>query len=479
MKNLQPSILWKHFFMICSIPHVSKKEQILSMAIQTFAKEHGVECCFDSVGNIIMRKPASKGMEKRKTVVLQAHIDMVPQKNSDSPHNFDTDPIVPRIEGEWLKATGTTLGADNGIGVAAILAILEAKDIAHGPIEALLTIDEETGLTGANGLESDVLKGSVLLNLDTEEMSELCIGCAGGINVTGSKKNVPAKVPIDAKSYKISIRGLLGGHSGSDIHLGRGNSNKIMARLLWPLCREHDVLISTFNGGNLRNALPREAFVSLVLPNKSSDFFMNEIRSFETIIKNEIGKIEPDFHIQLEECEMPTNVLDKDTCQDLLNVIYALPHGVIRKIQDMPSVVETSNNLGIVKTTSDSIEIHNLARSSQDTAKEAIRNRITAVFDLAGYQTRYSGSYPGWQPNFNSQLVKTMQQTHKKLFNKDAVVRVVHAGLECGIIGSKYPNMEMISFGPTIAHPHSPDEKVHIQSVLEFWEYLVAALKEI
>jgi dipeptidase D len=404
---------------------------------------------------------------------------MVPQKNSATIHDFEKDPIQPYIDGEWVKAKGTTLGSDNGIGVASTLAVLEATDIAHGPIEALFTIDEETGMTGAFNLKSNVLKGTILMNLDSEDEGELFIGCAGGINTSIVFKFKPESVPAGMKAFNISLTGMKGGHSGVDIHLGRGNANKVMNRFLWKASRDLGLRLATIEGGSLRNAIPRESFVSAVLPANNEKTLLSWADEFSKTIKIELAAVEPDIKFEVVSTNMPSTVIDKPTQDRFLNGIYAAPNGVIRMISEMPEVVETSTNLAIIKSKENTIEVMCLLRSSVDSAKTDLANAMTSVFELAGATVEHDGAYPGWKPDVDSAILKTMKKVYKDLYGNTPEVKVIHAGLECGIIGDVYKGMDMISFGPTIRHPHSPDEKVNIPSVEKFWNYLVETLKAV
>lgn len=479
INELTPKSLWKNFESLCTIPRPSKKEERVISFVIDFAKKHGLAYKKDDVGNVVISKPATKGNEHKPGIVLQSHLDMVPQKNSATVHDFEKDPIQPYIDGEWVKAKGTTLGSDNGMGVAASLAVLEATDIAHGPIEALFTIDEETGMTGAFNLKPGFLSGSILLNLDSEDEGELYIGCAGGLNTSATFTFNQEAVPSNSKAFKVNLIGLKGGHSGVDIHLGRGNANKIMNRFLWKADRELDIRIASIEGGSLRNAIPRESFVKITVPAAHEGALKNWAVEFGKMIKNELSSVEPDIAFELVADEMPAKVMDKATQTKFLNAIYAVPNGAMRMLSDMPEVVETSTNLAIIKSTDKSIEIKCLLRSSVDSAKDDLANAMTSVFELAGASVVHDGSYPGWKPNVNSKILQTMKQVYQNKYGKTPEVKVIHAGLECGIIGDVYKNMEMISFGPTIRFPHSPDEKVNIATVAKFWDYLIETLKSI
>ncbi len=479
LKDLQPQILWKRFSDLCVIPRPSKKEAKAAEFVKEFAISQGLDYTMDETGNVIVRKPATPGMENRPGVVLQAHLDMVPQKNSDVQHDFEKDPIEAYVDGDWVKARGTTLGADNGIGVAAALAVLESKDLKHGPVEALFTIDEETGMTGANGLKAGLLKGPMFINLDSEEEGELYIGCAGGINATASFPYNTEPTGKGEEGYKLSLTGLKGGHSGLDINLGRGNATKLLNRFLWEATRRYGLRLSSIDGGNMRNAIPREAFAIITVSSDKVAELKKDVSDFLAIITNELDGVEQGVNFSAEPVELPSTVVDWKSQNNILNMLYAMPNGAIRMIADKPEVVETSTNLAIVKSDGKQVNVACLLRSSVDSAKEDLANEIGALCELAGSKVKLDGSYPGWKPNFDSAILKTMKDAYQKLNGKPAVVKVIHAGLECGIFGKNYPDMDYISFGPTIMHPHSPGEKVNIPSVAKFWDYLVETLKSV
>lgn len=479
LEDLQPEVLWKYFNDLCAMPRPSKKESKAAEFVKEFAIAQGLDYTVDATGNVIIRKPASPGMEDRSGVILQAHLDMVPQKNSDVQHDFENDPIEAYIDGDWVRAKGTTLGADNGIGVAAALAALESKDLKHGPLEALFTVDEETGMTGANGLEAGQLRGTIFMNLDSEEEGELYIGCAGGINAESYLPYTTKPSDSDVAAFKLRLTGLKGGHSGLDINLGRGNANKLLNRFLWNAARKYGLRLSSIDGGNMRNAIPREAFAVVTIPSANVIDFQNDVVVFLTTISAELAGVESDISFIAEPVERPDTVMEKTSQDKLLNLIYAIPNGAIRMIADKPEVVETSTNLSIVKSNGKQVEIMCLLRSSVDSAKEALANKVIAACELAGASTHLNGAYPGWKPNFDSAILKTMKDVYQRLYGKSAEVKVIHAGLECGIFGRNYPDMDYISFGPTIEHPHSPGEKVNIPSVAKFWDYLVETLKNI
>jgi dipeptidase D len=479
LHQLKPAALWKNFQALCNIPRPSKKEAQAVEFVIDFAKKHQLEYKTDQVGNVLISKSATAGMENRCTAVLQAHLDMVPQKNSATKHDFEKDPIQPFIDGDWVKAKGTTLGADDGIGVSAILALLESTDVIHGPIEALFTIDEETGMAGAFGLREDFLTGRILLNLDSEDEGELFIGCAGGMNTSAIFNFTHEKTTGDHLAYKLSITGLKGGHSGVDIHLGRGNSNKLLNRFMWNADHFFGMRLCAIDGGSLRNSIPRESFAIVTVSKQFEHEFTASVSSFLKMYREELAGVEPDINFTAQLVAMPDFWIDKTTQEHLLDSLYAIPNGVIRFIPEMPEVVETSTNLAIVKSDQNQIQVYCLLRSSVDSAKTDLGNMIESIFDMAHAETIHDGDYPGWKPNFNSPVLAAMKQSYKTLFGKEAEVKVIHAGLECGIIGDVYPGMDMISFGPTIRYPHSPDEKVNIPSVERFWKYLLETLKQI
>ena len=456
--QLKPERIWNIFEEIVNIPRPSKHEDAIREYVLNFGKKIGLETNMDAVGNIVIRKPATKGMENRQGVIFQGHLDMVPQANSDVKHDFEKDPIKPKIDGEWVKATGTTLGADNGIGVAAALAVMEAKDLVHGPLEALFTTDEETGMTGAFGLKPGFLKGDILMNLDSEDEGELFIGCAGGTNAVITFNYKEEAVPAGYKAFKLNVKGLKGGHSGCDIHLYRGNANKIMFRYLKHAETKHGLRLASVEAGNLRNAIPREGFAVFVVPADKAGDIPKCVADMYEIIRKEYATVEPDFKMDVEAVDAPAKIFDIDTQKKLINAIVACPNDVIRMSNDMAGLVETSSNLAIVKSANGEVKVHALLRSSVDSAKEALEQMFASVFELAGAKFLFDGQYPGWKPNPHSPILTIMQDIYKKMFKKDAEIKAIHAGLECGLIGGIYPNFDMISFGPTIRFPHSPDE---------------------
>ncbi len=477
--EIYPKNVWKNFYKLTQIPRPSKKEAKVIDFIKEFGKNLGLETIVDQVGNVIIRKPASNTMNNKKGVIFQAHLDMVPQKNSDKVHDFEKDPIETIIDGEWVRANKTTLGADNGIGAAAIMSVLESKDIEHGPIEALFTIDEETGMTGAFALKPGILQGDIFINTDSEDEGELYIGCAGGVDANICFTYTKEKVTNGYVAYQIDVKGLRGGHSGLDIDLGRANSNLILTRLLWRSTFKFNTRLASINGGDLRNAIPREATAVLVVPEKNEQGFLEFMNGHVSILKTEYQKIDPEMNITTKKVSTPGTVIDEVTQNRLISAIYTCPNGVIRMSSEVEGLVETSSNLAIVKTDEKEIIIQCLLRSSLDSAKDDLMARIKALFEMVSANVRFDGNYPGWNPNPDSLILKTMQASYKKKFNKVPQVKAIHAGLECGIIGGIYPNLDMISFGPTIRFPHSPDEKVNIESVGKFWEFLVETLKNI
>lgn len=479
VKNLQPARLWHYFGDILEIPRPSKKEEKIAAYLMEFGKKHGLESMRDDIGNVIIRKPATPGKENIKSVVLQSHIDMVCEKNSDKEFDFDNDPIEAYVEDGWVTANGTTLGADCGIGVALSLAILESKDIEHGPIECLFTVDEETGLTGAFGLDPDILKSDILLNLDSEDDGLIFIGCAGGKDTVAEMAYNKETIPAGHIAYKVSVTGLKGGHSGDDIEKGLGNANKVLNRALWNAANDFGLLVSEFNAGNLRNAIAREGFAIVMIPEGNAASFEEYISGFNKTVKAEFHVTDPGVNIAWEKTETPAFILDKHTQDNLLKGIYACPHGVIAMSQDIDDFVETSTNLASVKFKDDVIEITTSQRSSVESAKDDICAMVASALQLAGFSTRHTDGYPGWAPDPNSEIVDITAKVYEELFKEKPDVLAVHAGLECGLIGDKYPNMDMVSYGPTIRGAHSPDEKIEIKAVERFWEMTIEILRRI
>jgi len=475
--KLKPEAVWKNFYELTQIPRPSKKEEKVRAFLKKFGEDLKLETIVDEIGNVIIKKPATEGMEDRKGIILQGHMDMVPQKNADTKHDFEKDPIDAYVEGEWVTAKGTTLGADNGMGVAASLAILEATDIPHGPIEALITMDEETGMTGAENLKAGVLDGDILMNLDSEDEGELYIGCAGGIDTIGEFAYKTEKTPEGMLAYNLAVKGLKGGHSGLDIHLGRGNANKIMNVLLMKAGEKYGLRIAEINGGSLRNAIPRESFVTVVIPEDSKTNFETFVSEFEAIAQDEFKKADPGLEITIEAADLPKNLIDEKTIKNIYNAVAGCPNGMIKMSESVKGVVETSTNLAIVKSDGKKIEICTLNRSLVDADRDKLSEEIRSVFEASGGKAKSEGAYPGWKPNPDSPILKEMKDIYNNKFGKVPEVKVIHAGLECGILGATYPKWDMISFGPTIRNPHSPDEMVKIDTVEMFYDFLVETLK--
>jgi dipeptidase D len=479
IRKLEPGPLWSFFYDITQIPHPSKKEKKITDYVVKFGKDHKLETIVDKIGNVIIRKPATKGMEKRQGVILQTHLDMVPQKNNDKKHDFEKDPIQAIIDGDWVKANGTTLGSDNGIGVAAALAVLASKELQHGPVEALFTIDEETGMTGVFGLKKGILKGDILMNLDSEDEHELCVGCAGGIDVSGAMKYDEENAPARMNAYRITATGLKGGHSGVDISLGRANSNKLLFRFLMQAESDFGIRLAEAAGGNLRNAIPRESYAVLLVASAKAKSFEKFVKGYEKMYRAEFAETEPNLSFSCKKCEKPVKIMAKQDQYKIIRALFVCPNGVLRMSQAMKGLVETSNNMAIVKCARGKLEVHNLCRSSVNTSKESNAWKIAAVFHLIGAKVTMSGAYPGWKPNMASPILKVLSSTFTKMFGTAPDVKAIHAGLECAIIGGVYPNLDMISFGPTIKYPHSPDEKVNIPSVKKFFDFLCETLKQV
>lgn len=477
IRSIEPKLLWNNFANLNAVPRGSKKEERVIQFMVDFGNKLNLKTVVDPVGNVIIKKPASAGMENRKIVVMQSHLDMVHQKNSDTVFDFDTEGIKMKIEGEWVKAEGTTLGADNGLGVAAIMSVLASSEIKHPAIEALFTIDEETGMTGAMGLQAGYLDGEILLNLDTEEDDEIDIGCAGGVDITAGNTYNEVNTPSNSLGYSISVIGLNGGHSGMDIDKGLGNANKIMNRILYEA--QEFIRISEINGGSLRNAIPRESFAIISVYQSQKDRFLKTVKKVTKHLKKEFKTIDPNLEIVLEKCDTPNTVMTTISQTTLLKTIYAAHNGVYTMSNDMESLVETSNNIARVIVKNELIKILCLTRSSVESSKRDLANALTSTFEMAGYTVSLSGSYPGWQPNIDSPILKILSSTYEKLFNSKAAVVACHAGLECGILGTNYPEMDMISFGPTIHGAHSPDERANIKSSQKFWKFLLTILENI
>ncbi len=477
IRNLEPKEVWNHFTDLNAVPRASKKEERVIQFMKDFGAKLNLETIEDEVGNVIIRKPATNGMEDRKPIVMQSHLDMVHQKNNDTDFDFNTQGIEMYVDGDWVRAKGTTLGADNGLGVATIMAILASKDISHPALEALFTIDEETGMTGAMGLKGGLLKGEILLNLDTEEDDEIGVGCAGGIDVTAKGAYKQVNPELDTVGFKIILKGLQGGHSGMDIHKGLGNANKLMNRILFAL--QYLVEISEIKGGSLRNAIPRESEVWVAVSQKNLKNFETVFNSIKQDIKTEYAQLEPTISISFEKASQPSKVMSLNDQSILVNTVYGIHNGVFRMSPAIEGLVETSNNVAKIVVENGEIKVECLTRSSVESSKQDLAQTLKAVFNLAGYDVTFSGAYPGWAPNMDSPILKVMDSLYEKLNGEKAHVAACHAGLECGILGQNYPEMDMISFGPTIKGAHSPDERASISSTQKFWSFVKEILKEI
>lgn len=480
LTNLQPTEIWNHFEDICQIPRPSKKEDLIIEFLIKFGEELNLETKRDEIGNVLIKKPATKGKENLRSIVLQSHMDMVCEKNNETVHDFDKDPIVPWIDNGWVKAKGTTLGADDGIGIAAEMALLSSKDIEHGPIECLFTVDEETGLSGAFALQPDFFEGKILLNLDSEDEGEMFIGCAGGIDTLATLTYKKEDIPTGHFPIKIEVKGLQGGHSGDEINKGRGNSNKILNRFLWQVNKKYGIRIADFNGGNLRNAIPREAYTIITLPSEFKENIRADLNIYAAEMENVWELYEPKLKITLESVDKPNFVIDEECSNKLMDALYACPHGVFSMSSKMPGMVETSTNLASVKFTEENkITITTSQRSDIDSEKYNIAQMVASVFSMANAQVEHTDGYPGWAPNPNSEILKVAVESYNRLFGKEPIVRSIHAGLECGLFLEKYPSMDMISFGPTLRDVHSPDERINIETVEKFWKHLVDIIQNI
>ena len=479
LEQLKPQSVWKYFEQFCAIPHPSGHEQQAQKFVIDSAAKLGLTATTDATGNVLIRKKSTGNQIDRKTVALQSHLDMVPQKNEATVHDFRKDPIRPRIDGEWVKATGTTLGADNGIGVAVALAVLESRSINHGPLEALFTLDEERGMTGAFGLAKDFLSGGTLINLDTENEHEICIGCAGGTDVVAELPVSTLPVPVSGKAFSVSIKGLRGGHSGMEIHLNRANALKCMAMVLSAALKEIDLHLATLSGGSARNAIPREAFAEVTIPANKADAFIGIVTKVRNEISGTLTPTDREFSLVVSEISPPQKIITDDSLQRLLTILTECPYGVQKMSATVPDMVETSNNLSAVVTRPESIRIDCMLRSSSDSQLSNLRDRIDGIFKKQGATTTFGSTYPGWQPDPESSLLAVMKKAHHQVYGKNPEIVAVHAGLECGIIGSRFPGMEMISCGPTIEYAHSPDERMNIASVERFWNWLVTALEQL
>ncbi|MBY8961676.1 aminoacyl-histidine dipeptidase [Flavobacterium sp. D11R37] len=479
IRNLEPKALWNKFADLNAVPRPSKKEERVIAFMKEFGEKLNLETIIDEVGNVIIKKPATPGMEDRKTIVMQSHLDMVHQKNADTQFDFDTQGIEMYVDGDWVRAKGTTLGADNGLGVATIMAVLESTDIQHPAIEALFTIDEETGMTGAMGLKGGLLTGEILLNLDTEEDDEIDIGCAGGVDVTAERTYNEEDTPKNSIGYNITVKGLNGGHSGMDIHKGLGNANKIMNRLLFDGFENFGLQISEINGGSLRNAIPRESFAKVIISDIFDEAFQFDMNELIQEIKAEFKTTEPRLEVVLEKTEAPAKVMDLGVQEGLTRALYAAHNGVYRMSADMKDLVETSNNIARVIVKDGKIHIGCLTRSSVESSKFDLANALRSTFELIGCEVNFSGSYPGWTPNVNSPILEVLKDIYEKQNGEKPNVVACHAGLECGILGTNYPDMDMISFGPTIKGAHSPDERASISSAQKYWKFVLEILENI
>lgn len=480
IQGLNPQNVWKHFHSLTQIPRPTGQMEQVTRFILDFGKSLDLETEQDKAGNVLIRKPATKGYEMAKTVILQSHLDMVPQKNTGVNHDFVTDPIETVVDGEWVKARATTLGADNGIGCAMMMAVLEDPSLKHPVIEALFTVDEEVGMDGANGLEGNMLEGSLMLNLDTEEEGELCIGCAGGRDVNVSFRfQADRNIEKDDIAFKVSLKGLKGGHSGVQIHLGRANANKLMNRFLKDVVKNYEARIASIQGGSLRNAIPRESFVVLTIPEQLSDDLIDLVGEYEALFREDFSGIEDGISFKAERTDLPETILPEEIQDDLINAVEGCPNGVISYLADFPGVVESSLNLAMIQTSEESIEVKLLVRSSSESRKNWVCSSVESLFLLAGAKVEFGGDYPGWQPNANSELLRLMERIYLEKYDQRPKVMVIHAGLECGIIQSNVTQkLDIVSFGPTITGAHSPDEAVKIESVGKSYEYLLTILEK-
>ena len=480
LAQLQPQPLFDYFEQICQVPRPSKKEEKIRQFLLDFAQANKLEAKTDAAGNVLISKPAAPGREDAPVVILQTHMDMVCEKNSDKEFDFDNDAIEPRVVEGWVKANGTTLGADCGIGIAAQLAVLTSTEIKHGPLECLITVDEETGLTGAFALKPEFMTGSILLNLDSEDEGEIFIGCAGGVDTVATFTYEKEAAPENSTALKLSVAGLLGGHSGDDIHKNRGNAIKILNRFLWKAAQKYNFSIAEFNGGNLRNAIAREAFAVVAVPENEKANFLSDFEKYTADVKFEFEHNEPGLKLTAKDVEQPEFVMDKTTQQQLLHALNGCPHGVLEMSTRMEGMVETSTNLASVKFLDENtIEVTTSQRSELESRKYMAAEMVAAVFQLAGAKIIHSDGYPGWTPNTDSEVLKITVDSYKKLFGVEPIVRSIHAGLECGLFLEKYPKLDMVSFGPTIKGAHSPDERLDIHTTEKFWKHLVDVLEHI
>ncbi len=479
IKDLNPTIVWNNFYGLTQIPRPSKHEGKVQEYLLNWGLSRGLETFRDETGNIIIRKGATPGYENRRGVILQGHMDMVPQKTSDSNHNFLTDPIVTLIDGDWVTADRTTLGADNGIGVALALSVLEDKNVKHGPVEVLVTYDEETGMTGANELRPGVLKGDILINLDSEEEGELCVGCAGGLDASADFKYRKYNTPSGMLGYKVTVKGLQGGHSGMDISLYRANANKVIARILLPLLEKYGVKVVDFTGGSLRNAIPFEASAEILVPQENKQVVLDTVNNIFALVKAEYKDSDPSAVLFVDAVDAAPKFIQGSVMLRAVKAILACPAGVVRMSRTMEGLTETSTNLAIVRTQRGHITIHSLMRSAVDSSKAYLAEKMRCLFELAGAEITFKGGYSGWTPKLDTPMNKVMMDQYQKVYGEPMKIMATHGGLECAIMGAKYPAWEMVSIGPTIKHPHSPDEKVNIPSVARTWDYLKAVLENV
>ena len=486
IKDLDPQLVWKNFYGLTQVPRPSKHEEKITSYLYNWGVSRGFETIVDNqpIGNVIIRKPATPGCENMKGVILQGHMDMVAQKNSDTVHDFENDPIQTYIDGDWVRAKGTTLGADDGLGVAMALAVLESNDIKHGPIEVLITFDEETGLTGAQQLKPGLLQGEILINLDSETEGEICVGCAGGLDATATGTYTPVKPEENLECWSLAVKGLTGGHSGADIHLCRANANKVIARILYSLVKNLGVKLAGLGGGTLRNAIPRETFATVYMPSNLIQPAVAEAQRIFAEIKNEYAVTDPDAFMTFEVADPLTaaktpDYIPQEQAIAYLRALLLCPDGVVRMSSEIPGLVETSNNLSIVRLYGGNFSVKTLMRSSVDTANMALADQFDAAFSLAGVSSEFTGGYSGWAPNSKSAIVNTMKEVYEKMYGKEPSVLAIHAGLECGILGGTYPHWDMASYGSTLEMPHSPDERASISSAQRTWEYLKAVLEAI
>lgn len=480
VKDLKPALIWQCFDEITKVPRPSCHEEQIRDFLLEFAKKHNIPAKTDKVGNVVMRKAATRGFENAPTVVLQAHMDMVAEKNSDVCHDFMKDPIQTYIDGDWVKAKGTTLGADNGIGMAACMAVMADDSLEHGPVEALFTVNEEIGLEGAQNLEEGMITGKMLVNLDSEDDGEIFVGCAGGVDTTAIFTYRRSFTPENFTYMRVSVSGLLGGHSGGDIHLGRANANKVIARFIWEASQKWNITVCSFEGGNLRNAIPREAYAVFGVHSDHKESVVRQLNKYAEVIRKEYAGVEPSMNLKIEAAERPEYCIDSDTSLALVRAIYSAPHGVYSMSRDLEGLVETSTNLAAVKMLDDDkIRITTSQRSSVESRKVDMASQVEAHFQLAGAEVEHSDGYPGWAPNMNSPIMKISAEAYKELFGVEPAIKAIHAGLECGLFLAKYPELDMVSIGPTMTGVHSPDEQLNIPTVEKFWKHLSLMLRKV